>query len=97
MHKGRRLISAFLAFAVLCTFLFSVFFIVAEADHKCTDDHCPICAAITVCRTFIGTLSVCAVLSVCTSLIHIFVRVMRARHNGSDRYTPVSLRVKLLN
>ncbi|MBQ7700441.1 MAG: hypothetical protein IJT49_08885 [Clostridia bacterium] len=97
MHKGRKLLSAFLALAVLCTFFASVSFIVHEADHHCTGEHCPVCAAIAVCRTFIGTLCLTAVLSVCFLMRGTFSRIIRAFHIFSGISTPVSLRVKLLN
>ena len=97
MQKVKKLLSAFLALVVLCTFFSSVFFIIHEADHDCNGENCPVCAAITVCRSFISALCVTAVIFACSLLCGAFARVLRVIYVRSGKFTPVSLRVKLLN
>lgn len=38
---------------LLAVLLFSVLFVVAEADHDCTHEGCPICACIRICEALL--------------------------------------------
>ena len=97
MQKVKKLLSAFLALVVLCTFVSSVFFILHEADHDCSGENCPICAMAAVCRSFISALCVTAVIFSCSLLCGAFARALRITYVKAGKFTPVSLRVKLLN
>lgn len=50
MSKKNRAISAVLALTIVFSILFSVCFIVAEADHTCVGEDCPICFQISLCE-----------------------------------------------
>ncbi|MCR5368359.1 hypothetical protein SAMN05660484_01662 [Eubacterium ruminantium] len=42
-QKNTRIISFFMAAALIISILFSVLFIIREMDHDCSGDDCPIC------------------------------------------------------
>ena len=97
MQKSRKILAAVLAAVVLCAFLSSALFIIHEAEHNCEGEACRVCAILTVCRTVIRAFSVIS--AVCTVLIltRIIAYVISPRNKNAGAYTPVSLRVRLLN
>lgn len=52
MKPAVRLIGVLL----LAVLLFSILFVVAEADHDCTHEDCPICACIRSCESLLHRL-----------------------------------------
>lgn len=98
MAKHRRLAAVILAVLVLVAVTTSLFILAHAVDHTCTGEDCPVCAVISLCRSTLkvlcGTLIAAALLFAClrfTAPILLPVRV------SSNRETPVTLRVKLLN
>ena len=86
---------------VLCVFfifsiLFSVSFILREAEHDCVGENCPICYQISVCENTLKNLSlaVCAV-AFATAFTYTLCRSISACTAVIPSYTLVSLKVKL--
>ncbi len=48
--RHKRIVAGILGMLMLFFTLFSAFYIIAEADHDCTGDDCPICACIHQCE-----------------------------------------------
>ena len=47
MHtKKQKILASIICMAFVAAALFSMLFIIKEADHDCTGDNCPICACI---------------------------------------------------
>ncbi len=58
--QARRIAAGIMMLMMLVAVPFSAFYIVAEADHDCTGEDCPICACMRQCenmlhRTGLGT------------------------------------------
>ena len=70
----------------------------AESDHECTGENCPICEQISVCCNTIRTISsgIAAVVAA-VLLSYAFSRTVLLYKEETPIYTPVSLKVKLLN
>ena len=98
MTKRAKYMAAVMAFAVVFVMLWSSFYIVAESDHECTGENCPICEQISVCCNTIRTISSGIAAAVATVLLSCtFSRTVLLYNEETPRYTPVSLKVKLLN
>lgn len=50
MTEKERLLASVLALTVVFVILFSGFFVIAEANHDCIEEDCPICCQISVCE-----------------------------------------------
>lgn len=96
MKKTSRLPAMFLACVLALILLFSVFFIVLEADHDCCGDGCAICAVLSVCETLLHRLAGVGAV-VLAMLFAASVKAFAAGGYSLDAasVTPVSLRVKL--
>ena len=86
--------AALLAFALL----FSVFFLVAEADHDCGGEHCAVCHQIQTCQELLEQLSAApaafaAAAALCFRMLFLVLRTQDVFAVSS----PVSQKVKLLN
>ena len=95
MIKPKHLASA-LSLLLAFIMLFSILYIVLEADHDCCGEGCAICAQIRVCEDLIRDLLTTALLVVATrclfALIHFFADVdCGALHP----HTLITLKVKL--
>lgn len=96
MTKKMRSIALLVSFVVLFVMLCSAFYIVAEADHDCTGENCPICYQISVCQNTLKDLS----FAVCTAAFgaaftYTLCQSVSARTEDSQSNTLVSLKVKL--
>lgn len=98
MTKRAKYMAVVLAFAVVFVMLWSSFYIAAESDHECTGENCPICEQISVCCNTIRTISsgIAAVVAA-VLLSYAFSRTVLLYKEETPIYTPVSLKVKLLN
>ena len=97
MKNSKKVFAVILVTAVLCAFLFSALFLIHESDHDCEGETCRICAMLAVCRTVIRSFAVLSVICAVILLSRVSVRVINARCKTENKYTPVSLRVRLLN
>lgn len=51
--RALRMISGIMAVMMLVIVLLSSFYVIAEADHRCTGEDCPVCAVIRQCENTI--------------------------------------------
>ncbi|MCR5041737.1 MAG: hypothetical protein K6C36_06565 [Clostridia bacterium] len=94
----KRSAAVFLAALILAAVAAALIIVVHEADHDCTGEGCPICAAVAVCQNTLKTLS--AALAVCASIAAsgCFAAYFNTVFDASlHKETPVSLKVKLLD
>ncbi len=56
MTKKNRILASILAVAFVIVMLFSVCFIVAESNHICIGEDCPICYQISICENTLKTI-----------------------------------------
>ena len=98
MAKHRRLAAVLLAALLLVAVAASLFLMAQEADHDCIGDGCPVCAVLALCRNTLKTL--CGVLlaaAVAFACFRVAARILSDLRVLSDRETPITLKVKLLN
>lgn len=99
--KRQRICAFLLAFAVIFSFLFSVTFPSAQADHVHENEEtCAICATIEECGELVRSLSTAVKSSehIVLSAVKSFAMGESKRRALSPRQaTPVFLKVKLLN
>ena len=89
----------FIAVAVAFVMLYSVIYISAESSHECTGENCPVCHQISICQSTLKELSavVLAAAISAVALIYNLCMCFYACTNFVQRYTLVSLKVKLSN
>ena len=87
-----------MAFILLVIMLFSTFYIVAETDHVCTGEDCPICACIAQCENILHQLSdgTTGQLAVIFPIIFMLVAAFLLASDFAQE-TPVSRKVRLNN
>ena len=56
MNK-KRFVSTALVFALFFVMLLSTIYIIAETEHDCVGDNCPVCSQISQCENAINTVS----------------------------------------
>ncbi|MCR4819046.1 MAG: hypothetical protein K5841_08840 [Fretibacterium sp.] len=95
MAEKRRLISCFIAALFVFVILSSLFFIVLEADHDCTGEHCPVCHQINICERALKSGFAVAVLVAPVLLGVIFPSAAPVASAVCLCLTPVTLKVKL--
>lgn len=98
MKNKKRLIASGLALTVILVMLTSVCFIIAETNHSCIGEGCPICIGLSVCETALKALGCAApgLFAAAFSLFFCLTLSLRS-HRGSERPSPVNLKVRLLN
>ena len=96
--KTRRAIVIVISLLFIFILLFSHLFILAEADHDCSGEDCPICQIITIAeKTLQGfSLLICFGATVVAALSAAIKLRCVSDHKGS-RFTPVLFKVKLSN
>lgn len=96
MLKSRRITALITAFAFAFAFCFSVLFIVEEAEHNCSGEHCNICEQINACLHFFDNFSPKPeALGFSASLFFAAVLLIGAVAESKKNITLVNLKVKL--
>lgn len=96
MTNQKRALAGIIAVAVLIVMLFSIAYIVHEADHDCIGDGCSICNQIGVCISALKTLSygvIAAALAAAFKPV-LFIKLLRFS-SPVPKGTLVALKVKL--
>lgn len=97
MTKRKRLIASVLALTVALVMLFFVCFIVAEADHDCVGENCPICYQICICENVMRSIGFVAIAVIFTIFSRLFSIAIPALVNKWEyNISLVRLKVKLL-
>ena len=96
--KTRRAIVIVISCLFILMLLFSHLFILAEADHDCSGENCPICEVILIAeKTLRGiSLLICAA-AIAALAVVAAIRLRGEAAFGAFRFTPVLLKVKLTN
>lgn len=98
MAKRTRFAAACGAVLLVFALLFSVFFIVSEADHNCIGEDCPICHQIQTCQKLLEQLSAAHSTSGIGAVLCFFLLLAALRtQNIFTASSPVLWKVKLLN
>ena len=95
--KTKRIIAVILVVTLVLTIVFAEAFIVAEAEHDCVGEGCPICEKIAVFQAVIGAYAVALLLITAVKMqlfISGFKHLLYLRIICNN---PIKLRVKLLN
>lgn len=96
MTREKRTAAMLLAALLAAVMLFSVFFIVLEADHDCAGEDCAVCAVLSVCEELLTGRSAAASCIAAAVLAAVVTRsAARLCAVGTGSVTPVSLKVKL--
>lgn len=53
MNADRKRFAGIMGILMLFFILFSSVYMIAEADHECTGDHCPVCVCIEQCENML--------------------------------------------
>ena len=95
MIKPKRLVSV-LAMLVAFIMLFSVLFMVLEADHDCCGEGCAVCARIRACEGLLRNVMTAAVLAVAALFLSALICIFADAGGFAVRlYTLIALKVKL--
>ena len=96
--RSKRVFAAILSLLVVFAVFFSAMFILAEADHDCSGEDCPVCRIIMLAEESLKKLSVifCVIALAVSSLLSA-TAPRRAADASVSRFTPVLLKVKLSN
>ena len=97
LSKGKRITAGVLGLVMLLALLFFAVFIAAEAEHDCTGEDCPICAAIAACARLLDQLRGCvAFREALAPLLFFALSAVLFTWAGALK-TPVSNKVRLNN
>lgn len=96
MKKKACVPAMVLALLLAIVLLFSIGFIVLEADHDCSGENCAVCFVLHICENALQRLIVFGAAAACV----LFARTCRlfVRGRYASRFhscTPITLRVKL--
>ncbi len=96
MNGDRRIALKMTAILLVALTMFSAFFIILEADHDCSGEDCPVCAAIQLFGNILryaGTKpdAITAVAALAFAIIYLSAAGYTAR------VTPVSVKVRMNN
>ena len=98
MTKRNRLIASVLALTVVFVMLFSVCFIIAEADHDCVGEDCPICYQINICENTLRSIGFVSVVVIFAGFLDLFaIATPTLSKKQAYNTSLVSLKVKLSN
>ena len=98
MTKRNRLIASVLALTVVLVMLFSVCFVIAEADHDCIGEDCPICYQINICENALRSIGFVAIAVIFAGFLGLFViAVPTLSKKQANNTSLVTLKVKLSN
>lgn len=97
MKTERRLFSCLLVLLVFFVLFASFCFILHESSHDCTEEICPVCAMIAICRNSISGYALAFIFLVALfSLVYAFLSFNLERETVKT-HTPVSRKDRLLN
>lgn len=96
--KAKRAILIGISCLFIFVLLFSHLLILAEADHDCTGEDCPICEMIAIAEKTLQGIS----LLICTAAVAVpalaaAIKLRGVSNTENPRFTPVLLKVKLTN
>ena len=95
--KAKRVAIA-LSLLLVFVMLFSHLFVIAEADHDCSGEDCPVCLALAVIEEILKGLSLLLLLVAFSAALTSLVTKLRHAFVPSILFsTPVLLKVKLTN
>ena len=98
MAKKTRFAAACGAALLVFALFFSVFFVVAEADHDCIGEHCTICHQIHICQKLLEQLSAAHTALAGGAVLGFSMLLLVLRTwNVFAASSPVLWKVKLLN
>lgn len=98
MTRRNRLIALLLAMTVFLAMLFSACFVIAEANHECIGEDCPICCQIAACEITLrcfGAAAAAVIIAVFSGLS--VVALLTSAKSTAYNTSLVSLKVKLSN
>ena len=98
MAKKMRLAAACAAVLLVFARSFSLLFVITEADHHCSGEHCAICHQIQACQQLLDQLSTvhtaaAGIVMPCLFALQLIPKIQEIFSASS----PVSQKVKLLN
>jgi len=98
MRKHRRILFILLSILFVLTVVFALSSTVAEADHECLGEGCPVCAEIDACEDLLKTAAIAADTVAVTEAVRKFGIVALHTFTGRvENTTLISLKVKLSN
>ena len=92
MNK-KRFVSTALVFALFFVMLLSTIYIIAETEHDCVGDNCPVCSQISQCENAINTVSSAA--SIAAAAAYILMAGTVKNTSQKPASTLISLKVQL--
>ena len=96
MTKKDRLIALLMALTVIFALLFSACFVIAEADHDCIREDCPVCCQLSICESMLKSVGQTAVPLILAACIGFFTLSLPCpAKKVADHTSLVTLKVKL--
>lgn len=87
-----------IAIILLISMFFHFWFIIIHLNHECThDDHCPICALINRFKRDLNGYKPCITFVIVSVLLFISRAFYKINKIDRKRYTPIGLKVELIN
>ena len=94
MNK-KRFVSTALVFALFFVMLLSTIYIIAETEHDCVGDNCPVCSQISQCENAINTVSSAASIAAAAAFAYILMAGTVKITSQKPASTLISLKVQL--
>lgn len=98
MKELKKLTSIIVAVIIVVTMFFSATFLSCNANHDCNEENCPICEMMQMEENVLNKLSMAiAILAVALCLCVLAQESMAIFSDAITYYSPVKLKVKMLN
>ncbi len=97
-YKQQKQKSFILALILILCILFSICFIILEAEHDCTGEDCPVCISLAQCEELIQKFGLWSVfIAVCKKLFSPHIVPFIGNMIRLSAKTPVTLKIQLNN
>lgn len=98
MKKSSKILALALALIMLSAILLSVSIITRDAGHECVSNHCQVCQRMeSAGQSLKGLTLVLLAMAIALAVVYAARRGTADPSHPSWQYTPVTLKVKLLN
>lgn len=96
--KAKRILSLSISLLLVLVLLFSVAFVIAEAEHDCSGEDCPVCRFLSIVENTLKKLSFAIAVAAAFLLAQAPAAGLSSeRGELLSKQDPVSLKVKLSN
>lgn len=98
MKKATKVTAVIVIAILLCSMLYSIFFITNNARHDCTGESCPVCEQLQIAGSIVNKVSTAITTIVAAIFLCVSTQICGNMYQRSIvENSPIRLKVKMLN